>query len=74
MGKILLGVITDITVYISVHHLLLPEKHFGGLLGKTTTDSLLYLTHHIKAAWRQKRVITIIFLDITNAFPNAVTD
>jgi hypothetical protein len=74
MGKVLSGVITDVTVYLTVRHSLLPQRHFGGLPGRTTTDSLLYLTHKIKDAWRRKKVVTIIFLDIANAFPNAVTD
>jgi hypothetical protein len=74
MGKILSGVMIDITAYIMVKHSLLPPKHFSGLPGKTMTDSLLYLTHRIKVAWRKKRVVTIIFLDIANAFPNAVTE
>jgi ribonuclease HI len=73
MSKILSGVITDVATYLTVRHSLLPSQHFGGLPGRTTTDSLLYLTHKIKAAWRKRKVVTIIFLDIANAFPNAVT-
>jgi len=51
MGKVISGVITDIAIYLTVWHGLLPPWHFGGLPGKTTLDSLLYLTHHIKNAW-----------------------
>ncbi|KIJ35030.1 hypothetical protein M422DRAFT_262768 [Sphaerobolus stellatus SS14] len=71
MGKIVSGVMTDVAVYLTSHYLLLPAHHGSGLPGCTTTDSLLYLTHKIKDAWRRKRVVTIIFLDIANAFPNA---
>jgi hypothetical protein len=74
MGKIISGVMTDITVYLTIRHNLLPPRHFGGLPGKTTTDSLLHLTHRIKTAWRNRNVVTVIFLDIANAFPNAVTN
>jgi len=41
MGKVISGVITDITIYLTVRHELLPSWHFGGLLGEITTDSLL---------------------------------
>jgi hypothetical protein len=74
MGKIVSGVVTDIATYLTIRHSILPSHHFGGLPGRTTTDSLLYLTHKIKDAWRRRKVVTIIFLDIANAFPNAVTD
>jgi hypothetical protein len=74
MGKIISGVMTDVTVYLMVRHSILSMKHFSRLPGKTTMDSLLYLTHCIKTAWRKKKVVTIIFLDIANTFPNAVTD
>jgi len=74
MGKIVSGVITDVTMYLTVRHSLLPARHFGGLPGCTTLDSLLFLTHKIKDAWRSSKVVTIIFLDIANAFPNAVTE
>ena len=74
MGKIISGVMTDVMVHITVRHSLLPSKHFGGLPGKTTTDSLLYLVHRIKAAWRKRKVVTMVFLDIANAFPNVVTE
>jgi Endonuclease-reverse transcriptase len=74
MGKIISGVMTDITVYLTIRHNLLPPRHFGGLPGKTTIDSLLHLTHRIKTAWRNRKVVMVIFLDIANAFPNAVTN
>ena len=54
-------------------HNLLLLKCFGGLPGCTTTNSLLYLTHDIKNVQRQKKVVTIILLDIASAFSNAVT-
>jgi len=74
MRKIVSGVVTDIATYLTVRHSLLPDCHFGGLPGRTIMDSLLYLTHKIKDAWHGKKVATIIFLDIANAFPNAMTD
>jgi hypothetical protein len=74
MGKIISSVMTDITVYVTVKHAPLPLKLFGGLPGKTTPNSVLYLVHQIKAAWRKGKVVTIIFMDITKTFPNAITE
>ena len=74
MGKVISAAITDVLVYLTVRHSLLPSKCFGGLPGRTTTDSLLYLVHNVKNAWRRKKVVTIIFLDIASAFPNAMTN
>jgi len=74
MGKVISTVITDVLVYLTIRHSLLPPKCFRGLPGHTMTDLLLYLVHNIKNAWRRKKVVTIIFLDIASAFPNAMTD
>lgn len=74
MGKALSAVISEQMVYLIQKHELLPSRQFGGLPGKSTSNSLLYLTQKIKDAWRQKKVVTIMFLDIANALPNAVTE
>ena len=62
----------NILVYVMMGHNLLPPKCFGGLLGRTNTDSLLYLAPNIKNMWRKKKVVTIILLDIASTFPNAI--
>jgi hypothetical protein len=54
--------------------MLLPNTHFGGRPGRTTSDSLHLLTDTIKAAWRKKQVVSVLFLDIEGAFPNRVTE
>src|SRR6266481_9413272 len=72
MGKVISVVVTDMLVYLTVGHSILPPKCFGGLPGCTTTDSLIYLIHNIKNAWHRKKVATIILLDITSTFPNAM--
>ena len=37
------------------------------------TDAIHYLTHKIKSAWRKDKVASVLFLDVEDAFPNAVT-
>ena len=65
-------VATDISFLVENHHLI-PKTHFGGRPGKSTIDALHYLSHRIKEAWRKKEVVSVLFLDIEGAFPNAVT-
>ena len=74
MGKIISGIMTDITVYLTVRHNLPPPCNFGGLPNRMTVDSLLYLTHWVKEVWHKWKVATIIFLDIANTFPNPVME
>lgn len=53
---------------------LLPNTHFGGRLGRTTTDALHYLVQKVKDAWKSNKVVSVLFLDVEGAFPNTVTD
>ncbi|KAF5310671.1 hypothetical protein D9619_007720 [Psilocybe cf. subviscida] len=74
IGKLLSAIVVgDISRLIETHELL-PSTHFGGRQGRTTTDSLHYLVGRIKAAWHKKKVVSVLFLDIEGAFPNAVTE
>ncbi|QRV80507.1 RNA-directed DNA polymerase from mobile element jockey [Ceratobasidium sp. AG-Ba] len=50
---------------------LLPEHHFGGRQGRTTSDSMHTLSSFIKNAWRNGDVVAGLFLDVSGAFPNA---
>ncbi|KAI4519444.1 hypothetical protein K525DRAFT_152655, partial [Schizophyllum commune Loenen D] len=43
---------------------------FGGRPGRTTTDALLFLTDRIKKAWRGRKIVTVVFKDISQAFPS----
>jgi hypothetical protein len=71
--KLLMAIVADQLTYILEHHNLLPNTHFGGRLGRSTTDSLHLLKNIIKNAWHSHKVASVLFLDIEGAFPNAVT-
>ena len=74
MAKVLTSVVAEIiSDLVEIHHLL-PKTHFGGRPGRTTTDAVHYLIHKIKTAWRNDEVVSVLFLDVEGAFPNAVTD
>ena len=47
---------------------------FNRCPSRTTSDSLLLLTHKIKDAWRNNRVASVLFLDIQGAFSNVVKE
>ena len=51
-----------------------PRNQFGGRPPRTTSDSMLLLTHSIKEAWRKKKVASVLFLNVQGAFPNVVKE
>jgi len=73
-AKLLTSIVEEEVSHLTEKHQLLPVTHFGGRLGRTTTDSLHLLTDTIKAAWRRKQVVSVLFLDVEGVFPNAVKD
>ena len=72
MWKVLTAIIAEHLTYVTETHQLLPENHFGGRPGRTTTDAMHLLAHRIKASWRSRKVTSVLFLDVEGAFPNAV--
>jgi ribonuclease HI len=73
MAKVLTSLVAEIISNLVETHHLLPKTHFGGRPGRTTTDAIHYIVHRIKTAWRDDQVVSILFLDVEGAFPNAVT-
>jgi hypothetical protein len=72
LGKLLTAIIVEQLTYYTEKHALLPPLHFRGRPGRTTTDALHTLTYKIKDTWHKKQVVSVLFLDIKGAFPNAV--
>jgi hypothetical protein len=73
LAKVLTAVVAEDISRLVEEHQLIPSTHFGGQPGRTTTDAVHYLTQGIKEAWRNNKVVSILFLDVEGAFPNAVT-
>lgn len=73
LGKLLTAVVAERLTFTLERYQLLPQTHFGGRPGRSTTDSLHLLEETIKNAWRNHKVASVLFLDIEGAFPNAVT-
>jgi len=71
--KVLTFIVSKNLTMATEQNQLLPETHFRGRPCRSTTDAV-HLIHQIKEAWRKGKVVSILFLDIKGAFPNAVTD
>ncbi|KAI1783628.1 reverse transcriptase (RNA-dependent DNA polymerase)-domain-containing protein [Ganoderma leucocontextum] len=69
-SKVVESVIARRLAAIAEQHDLLPPTHFGGRPGRTTTDAVLHLTQRIKDSWRKKHITSVLYLDVTSAFPS----
>jgi ribonuclease HI len=74
MAKILTAIIAEDITYLVEKEQLLPPNHYGGRPGRMTTDAVHSLVDKVKSAWRRGKVVSILYLDVEGAFPNAVTD
>ena len=72
IAKTLSSVISEDLVHMAKMHHLLPANHFGGRPGRSTTDSLMLTVHWTFKKWRKGLVVSALFLNISDAFPNAV--
>src|SRR5271168_4615466 len=73
MAKVLTAMVAEnLSKMIERYHLL-PKTHFGGRPGRSTADAVHYLVEKVCTAWRNKRVVSVLFLDVEGAFPNAAT-
>ena len=74
MAKVLTSIVSENLISIVEQRQLLPDMHFSGRPCRSTTDAVHLLIHQVKEAWRKGKVVSILFLDIEGAFPNAVTE
>ena len=58
LAKILSTCITEDLTHMAEMHKLLPANHFGCQPGRTTTDSLHYMSKYIKDAWQRHEVVS----------------
>jgi hypothetical protein len=73
LAKVLTAIVAEDIGRLAELHQLLPKNHFGGRPGRSTTDAIHYLVQRIKEVWRKNKVVSILFLNVAGAFPNAVT-
>lgn len=70
-SKILSSCVANRLNLLAVTHSWIPEHHFGGQPGRTTTDTLHLLAKTVEDAWARKEVASALFLDVKGAFPHA---
>ncbi|QRV94576.1 Reverse transcriptase from transposon X-element protein [Ceratobasidium sp. AG-Ba] len=71
ISKLLSACVADSLNDIVERHGLLPEHHFGGRRGRSTSDAMQVISSFIKDAWRGHEVVAGLFLDVKGAFPSA---
>ena len=69
-AKLLSACVKDIWEHHVEAQGLLPASQFGGRKGRTATDAVHSLVEFTKQAWRRKKEVVLLFLDIKGAFPN----
>jgi len=74
LGKLFSSIIADDLSHFCKTRGVLPNNQFGGRPARTTTDSMILMTHRIKEKWRRKKVVSVLFLDVQGAFPNVVKE
>ena len=74
LAKLLSAITAEQLMFYTEKYNLLPSNHFGGRANRTATDAVHLLVHRIKGEWRKRKVVTVLFLDIEGAFPNAVNE
>ena len=74
LGKLFSAILADDLSHFCETREALPRNQFGGRPARTTTDSMLLMTHTIKESWRRKKVASVLFLDVQGAFPNVVKE
>ena len=74
LGKLFSSIIADDLSHYCETRNIFPSTQFGGRPGRCTSDSMLLMTHSIKDTWRNKKVASVLFLDVQGAFPSVVKE
>jgi hypothetical protein len=74
LGKIFEALITKRITFWAERNNILAEGHFGGRAGRSTDDANLFLTSWIRNKWRDKKVVSALFLDVKSAFPSVIKE
>ena len=74
MAKVLTAIMAEDISYLVKKEALLPVSHYGRRPGRMTTDAVHVLVERVKSAWRRGKAVSVLYLDVEAAFPNAVTD
>lgn len=68
LGKVLESVIAERISHAAKTFGLLPANHFGALKQRSAEQALLLLQEQVYAAWRGKRVLSLVSFDDKGAY------
>ncbi|KAJ5500659.1 hypothetical protein N7453_009710 [Penicillium expansum] len=68
LGKILESVVAKRISHAVETHGLLPTSHFGARKQRSAEQALVFLQEQISAAWRGRRVLSLISFDVKGAY------
>jgi hypothetical protein len=74
LGKIFEGIITKRITFWAENHQTIAKGHFGGRAGQSTDDANLFLTSWIRKKWREKKIVSALFLDVKSTFLSVVKE
>jgi hypothetical protein len=74
LGKIFESILTKRITFWAENNHVLAEGHFGGRAGRCTDDANLFLTSWIRQKWREKKIVSALFLDVKSAFTTVVKE
>jgi hypothetical protein len=74
LAKLFSAIITKQLMFYAEKFNLLPSNHFGGRPKRTASNAVHLLVHCIENKWWHGNVVSVLFLDIEGAFPNAVNE
>ena len=68
LGKILESVVAERISHAVETHGLLPTSHFGARKQRSAEQALVFLQEQIYAAWRGRRVLSLVSFDVKGAY------
>jgi hypothetical protein len=74
LGKIFESILTKRITFWAENNNALADGHFGGRASRSTDDANLFLTSWIRQKWREKKIVSALFLDVKSAFPTVIRE
>jgi hypothetical protein len=74
LGKFFESILTKRITFWAENNDVLADGHFGGRAGRSTDDANLFLTSWIRQKWREKKIVSALFLDVKSAFPTVIKE
>jgi hypothetical protein len=74
LGKVFKSLLTKRITFWAKNFNIIAPGHFGGRANQCTDDANIFLTSWIQQKWREKKVVSALFLDVKSAYPSVIKD